>query len=61
MPERTIASGALPISDLSAQVISFVNVYSSPSDIFLAILAFLLIVLLVRPQGILGSKEVRRV
>jgi branched-chain amino acid transport system permease protein len=42
-------------------VISFVNVYSSPSDIFLAILAFLLIVLLVRPQGILGSKEVRRV
>jgi branched-chain amino acid transport system permease protein len=42
-------------------VISFVNVYSSPSDIFLAILALLLIVLLVRPQGILGSKEVRRV
>ena len=42
-------------------VISFVNVYSSPSDIFLAILAILLIVLLVRPQGILGSKEVRRV
>jgi branched-chain amino acid transport system permease protein len=42
-------------------VISFVNVYASPSDIFLAILAILLIVLLVRPQGILGSKEVRRV
>jgi branched-chain amino acid transport system permease protein len=42
-------------------VISFVNVYASPSDIFLAILAILLLVLLVRPQGILGSKEVRRV
>lgn len=42
-------------------VISFVNVYDSPSDIFLAILAMLLLVLLVRPQGLLGSKEVRRV
>ena len=42
-------------------VISFINVYDSPSDIFLAILALLLIVLLVRPQGLLGSKEVRRV
>ncbi len=42
-------------------VISFVNVYDSPSDVFLAILALLLLVLLVRPQGILGSKEVRRV
>ena len=42
-------------------LISFVNVYDSPSDIFLAILILLLIVLLVRPQGLLGSKEVRRV
>lgn len=42
-------------------VISFVNSYDSPSDIFLAILALLLVVLLVRPQGLLGSKEVRRV
>jgi len=42
-------------------VISFINVYDSPSDVFLAILAFLLLVLLVRPQGLLGSKEVRRV
>ena len=41
--------------------LSFVNFYLSPSDIFLAILALLLIVLLVRPQGILGSKDVRRV
>lgn len=42
-------------------VISFINVYDSPSDVFLAILALLLLVLLVRPQGLLGSKEVRRV
>ena len=42
-------------------LISFVNVYDSPSDIFLAILGLLLLVLLVRPQGLLGSKEVRRV
>lgn len=42
-------------------VISFVNSYDSPSDIFLAILALLLVVLLIRPQGLLGSKEVRRV
>lgn len=41
--------------------ISFINVYDSPSDVFLAILLLLLIVLLVRPQGLLGSKEVRRV
>jgi branched-chain amino acid transport system permease protein len=42
-------------------VISFVNFYRSPSDIFLAILILLLLVLLLRPQGLLGSKEVRRV
>ena len=42
-------------------VISFVNVYSAPENVFLAILAFLLLALFLRPQGILGSKEVRRV
>lgn len=42
-------------------LISFVNVYDAPEDVFLAILVFLLIILLVRPQGILGSKQVRRV
>ena len=42
-------------------VISFVNVYSSPENVFLAILIFLLLMLFLRPQGIFGSKEVRRV
>jgi branched-chain amino acid transport system permease protein len=42
-------------------VISFVNVYSAPENVFLAILIFLLLALFIRPQGILGSKEVRRV
>ncbi len=42
-------------------LISFVNVYDTPEDIFLAILVVLLAVLLIRPQGLLGSKEVRRV
>jgi len=42
-------------------VISFVNFYRSPEDIFLAILILLLIVLLVRPNGVMGSKQVRRV
>ncbi len=42
-------------------VISFVNFYGTPEDIFLAILLLLLIVLLVRPSGVMGSKQVRRV
>lgn len=42
-------------------VISFVNVYLSPEDVFLAIMAILFLVLLIRPQGILGQKESRRV
>ena len=42
-------------------VISFVNFYRSPEDVFLAILILLLIVLLVRPNGVMGSKQVRRV
>jgi branched-chain amino acid transport system permease protein len=42
-------------------VISFVNVYSSPENVFLAILIFLLVMLFLRPQGIFGTKEVRRV
>jgi branched-chain amino acid transport system permease protein len=42
-------------------VIAFVNVYSAPENVFLAILIFLLLALFLRPQGILGSKEVRRV
>lgn len=42
-------------------LIAFVNVYSAPENIFLAILFLLLAVLIIRPQGILGSKEARRV
>ena len=42
-------------------IISFVNVYLSPEDVFLAIMATLLLVLIVKPQGILGKKDSRRV
>lgn len=42
-------------------IISFVNYYMSPEDIFLAILAVLIFVLIVRPRGIFGGKDVRRV
>jgi len=42
-------------------VISFVNYYMTPEDIYLAILAVLIIVLVVRPRGILGGKDTRRV
>ena len=42
-------------------VISFVNVYLTPENVFLAILLTLVLVLIVRPQGIMGSKVGRRV
>ena len=42
-------------------VISFVNYYMTPEDIYLAILAVLIFVLVVRPRGILGGKDSRRV
>ena len=42
-------------------VISFVNVYLNPENVFLAILLTLVLVLIVRPQGIMGSKVGRRV
>lgn len=42
-------------------VISFVNVYLTPENVFLAILLTLVLVLLLRPQGIFGSKVGRRV
>ena len=42
-------------------VISFVNYYMTPEDIYLAILAVLIVVLVVRPRGILGGKDARRV
>jgi branched-chain amino acid transport system permease protein len=42
-------------------IISFVNVYLSPEDVFLAILALLLSVLIFKPQGLFGTKDSRRV
>ena len=42
-------------------LISFVNVYSASENVFIAILAFLLLALFIRPQGILGGKQVRSV
>ena len=42
-------------------VISFVTFYLSPEDVFISILAVLLIVLIVKPRGILGGKDSRRV
>ncbi len=42
-------------------VISFVNVYLTPENVFIAILLTLVLVLLLRPQGIFGSKVGRRV
>jgi branched-chain amino acid transport system permease protein len=42
-------------------IISFVNVYLSPEDVFLAILALLLSVLIFKPQGLFGRNDSRRV
>jgi len=54
-------AGAVLGGFIIGMVISFVTFYTSPEDVFLAILAVLLLVLIVRPRGILGSKDVRRV
>ncbi len=40
---------------------SFIGVYDVPEDIFIAIFAMLILVMLFRPQGIFGSKAGRRV
>jgi branched-chain amino acid transport system permease protein len=57
----TSLAGAVLGGFILGYVISFVSVYSAPENVFIAILVFLLLALFVRPQGILGSKEVRRV
>jgi branched-chain amino acid transport system permease protein len=54
-------AGAVLGGFIIGMVISFVTFYTSPEDVFLAILAVLLLVLILRPRGILGSKDVRRV
>ena len=46
---------------LVGMVISFVSFYDTPEDVFLSILAVLLLVLIIRPRGILGAKDARRV
>jgi branched-chain amino acid transport system permease protein len=54
-------AGAVLGGFILGMVISFVTFYDTPEDVFLSILAVLLLVLLIRPRGILGSKDVRRV
>jgi branched-chain amino acid transport system permease protein len=53
--------GAVLGGFILGMVISFVTFYDTPEDVFLAILAVLLLVLIIRPRGILGSKDARRV
>jgi branched-chain amino acid transport system permease protein len=40
--------------------IALVTTYGSPENVFLAILFLLLAVQLIRPNGILGGRQVRR-
>ncbi len=54
-------AGAVLGGVILGMVISFVTFYDTPEDVFLAILAVLLLVLIIRPRGILGSKDARRV
>jgi len=54
-------AGAVLGGFILGMVISFVTFFSTPEDVFLAILAVLLLVLIIRPRGILGSKDARRV
>ena len=42
-------------------VISFVTFYDTPEDVFLSILALLVLVLIVKPRGIFSGKDARRV
>jgi branched-chain amino acid transport system permease protein len=54
-------AGAVLGGFIIGMVISFVTFYDTPEDVFLAILAVLLLALIIRPRGLLGSKDVRRV
>jgi len=56
-----IPAGAVLGGFILGMVISFITFYDTPEDVFLAILAVLLFVLIIRPRGILGSKDARRV
>ena len=54
-------AGAVLGGFIIGMVISFVTFYDTPEDVFLAILAVLLLALIIRPRGLLGSKDARRV
>ena len=54
-------AGAVLCGFLLGMVIAFVTYYASPEDVYLSILGVLLIVLIVKPRGILGRKDSRRV
>lgn len=53
--------GAVIGGFLVGMVISFISFYDTPEDVFIAILLVLLLVLIIRPRGILGAKDARRV
>ena len=53
--------GAVIGGFLVGMVISFISFYDTPEDVFIAILVVLLLVLIIRPRGILGAKDARRV
>ena len=54
-------AGAVMGGFLIGLVISFITFYGTPEDVFLAILAVLLLVLIVKPRGIFAGKDARRV
>lgn len=54
-------AGAVLGGFLLGMVIAFVTYYASPEDVYLSILGVLLIILIVKPRGILGRKDSRRV
>lgn len=54
-------AGAVMGGFLIGLVISFITFYGTPEDVFLAILAVLLLVLIAKPRGIFAGKDARRV
>lgn len=54
-------AGAVTGGFIIGLVISFITFYSSPEDVFIAILLVLLVVLIIKPRGIFAGKDARRV
>jgi branched-chain amino acid transport system permease protein len=54
-------AGAVTGGFIIGLVISFITFYDTPEDVFLAILAVLLLVLIIKPRGIFAGKDSRRV